>query len=422
MINKNENDMRIIILSFILAIVATLTATAQDINAWLQEQLNASADLRHVDYDEMYEKALQKGKGVDPLIRSLVVIDYCRAYGLDSLAIEMADFLLEKASNEQMERGIAAYLLDMKYRLALLQNRYDEIQRMASYINRRWRSNQKLMHRAGRWHRLAEEGKDVAPVRIVRSKDIVSLPFDRDSVGHVCVYGNVNKTEKQRFIIDTGMMSSTILFRKYVQKMGVRLLPDSIRASSATHPDVVYSMQLGIIDSLRIDGIKFCNLPVWVSDEAEEYDCVGFIGSPDLVRLEYMELSRDSLVFRYPLPKKKGETNFTMNPGARGERCICLPCTIDGHKSSLVLDTGSNSFLLPQQYAERTTGFFVEVGGMKMWLEAGMETHGFVPHTDSRGFWGQPLLWSFERLCFNFRDAHVDYVKKKDVEYTEYTY
>ena len=359
---------------------------------------------------------------MDPLIRSLVVIDYCRAYGLDSLAIEMADFLLEKASNEQMERGIAAYLLDMKYRLALLQNRYDEIQRMASYINRRWRSNQKLMHRAGRWHRLAEEGKDVAPVRIVRSKDIVSLPFDRDSVGHVCVYGNVNKTEKQRFIIDTGMMSSTILFRKYVQKMGVRLLPDSIRASSATHPDVVYSMQLGIIDSLRIDGIKFCNLPVWVSDEAEEYDCVGFIGSPDLVRLEYMELSRDSLVFRYPLPKKKGEANFTMNPGTRGERCICLPCTIEGHKSSLVLDTGSNSFLLPQQYAERTTGFFVEVGGMKMWLEAGMETHGFVPHTDSRGFWGQPLLWSFERLCFNFRDAHVDYVKKKDVEYTEYTY
>lgn len=414
--------MKKIILSFILAIVATLTATAQDINAWLQEQLNASADLRHVDYDEMYEKALQKGKDVDPLIRSLVVIDYCRAYGLDSLAIEMADFLLEKASNEQMERGIAAYLLDMKYRLALLQNRYDEIQRMASYINRRWRSNQKLMHRAGCWHRLAEEGKDVAPVRIVRSKDIVSLPFDRDSVGHVCVYGNVNKTEKQRFIIDTGMMSSTILFRKYVQKMGVRLLPDSTRASSATHPDVVYSMQLGIIDSLRIDGIKFCNLPVWVSDEAEEYDCVGFIGSPDLVRLEYMELSRDSLVFRYPLPKKKGEANFTMNPGVRGERCICLPCTIDGHKSSLVLDTGSNRFLLPQQYAERTTGFFVEVGGMKMWLEAGMETHGFVPHTDSRGFWGQPLLWSFERLCFNFRDAHVDYVKKKDVEYTEYTY
>ena len=93
--------------------VCFMQVSAQDINAWLQNQLNASADLRHVDYDEMYDKALQKGKGVDLLIRSLVVIDYCRAYGLDSLAITMADFLLENASNKQMERGIAAYLLDI---------------------------------------------------------------------------------------------------------------------------------------------------------------------------------------------------------------------------------------------------------------------------------------------------------------------
>ena len=84
--------------------VCCVQMSAQDVNAWLQEQLNASADLRHVDYDEMYDKALQKDKGVDPLIRSLVVIDYCWAYGMDSLAIEMADFLLEKASNEQMDR------------------------------------------------------------------------------------------------------------------------------------------------------------------------------------------------------------------------------------------------------------------------------------------------------------------------------
>ena len=414
-------DMKKVVMACLLSICFG-QISAQDINTWLQEKLNASADLRHVNYDEMYDKAMQKGNGVDPLTRSLVVIDYCRAYGLDSLAIVMADFLLEKANNEQMERGIAAYLLDMKYRLLLLQNRYSELGRMESYVHQRWKDNPKLMERAMRWHRLAEAGKNVQPVSIVRSKDVVSLAFERDSVSHICIDANVNETENQRFIIDTGMMSSTILFRKYAQQLGVRLLPDSIRASSATHPDVVYGMQLGIVDSLRIDGIKFCNLPVWVSDEAEAYDCVGFIGTPDLVRLEYMELSRDSIVFRYPLPKKKGEANFTMNPGYRGERCICLPCVIDGHESSLILDTGSNSFLLPPQYAERTEGFFAEVGGMKMWLEAGMYVHGFVPHSDSRGFWGQPLLWSFERLCFNFRDAHVDYIKKKDVKYTEYTY
>lgn len=393
---------------------------AQNVNDWLQAQLNASADLRHVDYDEMYAKAMQKGKDVDPLLRCLVVTDYCRAYGLDSLAIVMADFVLDNATNQQIEKGIAAYLLDLKYRLALLQNRYDEIERMACYVDRRWQEHPKMTEKASHWHRLATAAKDVGPVSIQRSKNTVSLSFERDSVKHICIRADVNQTKNQRFIIDTGMMSSTILFRKYACQMGVRLLPDSVKGSSATKPDIVYNMQLGIIDSLRIDGIKFCNLPVWVSDEKEEYDCVGFIGTPDLFRLEYMELSHENIVFRYPLPKKNEEANFTMNAGFRGERCICLPCTLDGHKSSLILDTGSNIFLLPQQYAERTEGFFAEIGGMKMWLEAGMYAHYFVPHADSRGFWGQPLLGAFERLCFNFRDAHVDYIKKKDVKFTEY--
>ncbi len=393
---------------------------AQDQNDWLQAQLNASADLRHVDYEEMYVKALQKDMGIDPLIKCLVIIDYCRAYGMDSLAIKMADFVLEKANNQQLEKGIAAYLLDLKYRLALLQNRYDEIEQMACYLDRRWQEDYKLMERASHWHRLAKEGKEIRPVSILRSKNTVSLAFEKDSAGHICFDANVNQVKNRRFILDTGMMSSTILFRKYARQIAVRLLPDSIKAISATYPDVVYSMQLGVVDSLRIDGIKLCNLPVWVSDETNEYDCVGFIGTPDLFRLGYMELSCDSIVFRYPLPEQKAEANFTMNAGKRGERCICLPCTLDGHDSSFVLDTGSNSFLLPRQYAEHKKGFFAEVGGVRMWLEAGMYAHGFIPFSDSRGFWGQPLLWSFERLCINFRDAHVDYIKKKDVKFTEY--
>jgi predicted aspartyl protease len=393
--------------------------SAQDVNNWLQEQLNASAELRHVNYDEMYAKAMLTDKGVDPLIRSLVVIEYCRAYGLDSLAIEMADYLLEKAPNQRIQ-GVVNYLLDMKCRLALLRNQYDELERMACYIDRRWQDKPKLMELARHWHRLASAGKDILPVSIQRTKNVVGLAFDRDSVGHICIDAKVNQAKGNRFIVDTGMMSSTILFQKYARQLNVRLLPDSIRASSATHPDIVYSMQLGIVDSLCIDGIKFYNLPVWVSDEVEEYNCTGFIGTPDLARLEYMELSRDSIVFRYPFPKNKKEANFTMNTGSKGERCICLPCNLDGHESSLILDTGSNAFLLPKQYANRKEGFFAEVGGMKMWLEAGMYAHGFVSYPDSRGFWGLPLLWSFERLCFNFRNAHVDYVKKKDVEYTEY--
>ena len=102
MINKNENNMRKIILSFILAIVATLTATAQDINAWLQEQLNASADLRHVDYDEMYEKALQKG-----ICRKLQDLDYFKSFRLDPFTVDWNDEI-GFAPRYLYERGMAA--------------------------------------------------------------------------------------------------------------------------------------------------------------------------------------------------------------------------------------------------------------------------------------------------------------------------
>lgn len=393
---------------------------AQDDNKWLEEQWNASVDLRHVDYEEMFEKAAQKDKDISLLLRLLVLVEYCRAYGMDSLTVANADLIFKIADNEHLDKGVDEYLLDIKYKIALLHNNYDKIEQMACYVDKRWQDKQRLKDKAIHWHRLAAAGKDIQPVSIQRSKNVVGMAFERDSVGHVCIRADVNKTKNQRFIVDTGMMSSTIILRKYANQIGVRLLPDSTRASSAMNPGVIYNMQLGIVDSLRIDGIKFCNLPVWVSDETGAYDCMGFIGTPDLSRLEYMELSKDSIVFRYPLPVQEAEANFTMNAGDKGERCICLPCTLDGHKSSLILDTGSNIFLLPKQYAERKDGFFAEVGGMKMWFEAGMLEHAYVPYPDSRGFWGQPLLWSFIRLCFNFRDAHVDYIRKKDVEYIEY--
>ena len=411
--------LRRVSLIFLLGL-ACCKASAQDINKWLEEQWNASADLRHVDYEEMFDKAAQKDENINHLLQLLVSVEYSRAYGLDSLTVAISDHILKIASNEHLEKGVAEYLLDIKYKLALLHNNYDEIERMGCYVDERWQDKQKLKDKAIHWHRLAAAGKDVQPVNIQRSKNVVGMAFERDSVGHVCIRADINNAKNQRFILDTGMMSSTIILRKYANQIGVRLLPDSTRASSAMNPGVIYNMQLGIVDSLRIDGIKFCNLPVWVSNETGAYDCMGFIGTPDLSRLEYMELSKDSIVFRYPLPKQVAKPNFTMNAGKNGERCICLPCTLDGHKSSLILDTGANIFLLPKQYAERKDGFFAEVGGMKMWLEAGKFTHAYVPYPDSRGFWGQPLLWSFKWLCFNFRDAHVDYIRKKDVEYTEY--
>ena len=42
-------------------------ASAQDDNKWLEEKWNASVNLRHVDYEEMFEKAAHKDKDISLL-------------------------------------------------------------------------------------------------------------------------------------------------------------------------------------------------------------------------------------------------------------------------------------------------------------------------------------------------------------------
>ena len=393
---------------------------AEDVNDWITQQLRHSLDLRFVDYDEMYNKAMNNEK-IDRLLYFLTLIDFCDAYGVDSLAVALIDTVLVKGSDEELKDGNAAYLLRKKYHKMLLQNRYDEIERMACYIESRWRNNSTLMGWASHWHMMAKAGKDIKPVSIRREKNVVRLAPDTSN-GYMMINAVVNQKKDARFMIDTGMMSSTILSRKLANQINVHMLPDSVFFNNAINLDATYSRQLGIVDSLHIEGITFYNLPVWVYDEVKEYECDGIIGSPDLTRLEYMELSPDSIIFRYPVPEGDKTPNFTMGAGIKGERCICLPYIIDGHKSSFILDTGSDSFMFPPQYTGRKEGFFMEIGKMKVWVEGKFKPHDFASHKDSHGILGRPILKSFERLCFNFRDAHVDYILKPDINHTEYHY
>ena len=393
---------------------------AEDVNDWITQQLRYSLDLRFVDYDEMYNKAMNNEK-IDRLLYFLTLIDFCDAYGVDSLAVALIDTVLVKGSDEELKDGNAAYLLRKKYFKMLLQNRYDEIERMACYIEGRWLNNSTLMGWASHWHLMAKAGKDIKPVSIRREKNVVRLA-PKNLNGHMCIKVDVNQFKDARFIIDTGLLSSTTISRKLAKKIGVRLLPDSVMVSTADDTNIQYYMYHGIVDSLKIDGITFYNLPVKVSDEVVGKSCDGMIGAPDLIRLEYMELSYDSIVFRYPVPENTGEANLVMNAGERGDRSITLPYTIDGHKGSFILDTGTDSFMLPPQYAERKEAFLVEIGGMNIWMEGKFEPHDYVPHMDSRSWLGRPILKSFERLCFNFRDAHVDYILKPDINHTEYHY
>ena len=210
-----------------------------------------------------------------------------------------------------------------------------------------------------------------------------------------------------------------ILYRQVANRVGVRLLPDSTLVLSGSAPDAAYSIQRGILDSLRLGDITIYNLPILVSDEPVRYDADGFIGTLDLARLEYMELSQDSITFRYPVPQRTEDVNFRMNAGDRGDRCIILSCVLDAHPFSFLLDTGADSFILPPQFAHRKNGVYAQVGGQSMWL-GGIHSHSFAPYSDSIGIFGSPLLGAFKKLCINFLDSHIDYIKKTDVDMIEF--
>ena len=351
-----------LIILLLFSCICTHTC-AQDMNDWLLEQIMASSELRHVNYQDMYDKAFQEGSKVNPLVKALVVIDYCRAYGLDSLTTKMIDYVLGTEKSQLLDKSVATYLFDTKFKLMLLQNRYDEIERMASIIDLHWNGNPQLEDWAVRWHQLANKGRYIAPVSIRRERDTVGIAFNKDIHGFMRVDADINQSKKRHLIIDTGLLTSSMLYRDFAEQAGVRLLPFSTTGSSASHPEDVFSVR----------SISSSYLP--------------------------------------PLPTDHAEANFTMNAGSKGERCICLPCTIDGEKSSFILDTGSNTFLLPAQYLQQTKEIPVGIGE-KEFMMTGSMCHAFVAKADSKGFWGRPLLNMFERLCFNFRDAHVEYVDK----------
>ncbi len=410
-----------IFLSLILLFTFGGQTKAEDVNDWILEQLNGSINFRHVNYEEMYTKIMDNSAKIARILSAMTFAEYCNAYALDSNTVNIIDIILEKYTDEELKGNNVSYLLDKKYYLMVMQNRYDEIERMACYIDSRWQRDPVMAKKAACWHQVAKEGKGIRPVSIRREKNVVRLA-PKNLNGHMCIKVDVNQFKDARFIVDTGLLSSTTISRKLAKKIGARLLPDSVMVSTADDTNIQYYMYHGIVDSLKIDGITFYNLPIKVSDEVVGKSCDGMMGAPDLIRLEYMELSYDSIVFRYPVPENTGEANLVMNAGERGDRSITLPYTIDGHKGSFILDTGTDFFMLPPQYAERKEAFLVEIDGMNIWMDGKFEPHDYVPHMDSRSWLGRPILKSFERLCFNFRDAHVDYILKPDVNHTEYHY
>lgn len=402
-------------LLFVLCMAVLPTLAQQNVNAWLLDRFEAARSWRQVDFEAMMDTAMLN-KDVDALLKCLVVIEYNKSFGADSTALIMVDWLLENGTNERI-KGVVDYLLDTKYKLARMQNRYDEIEEMANYLDRRWQENPDLKKKAEHWHRLAKAGRDIPPVTIRRRSDVTSLELYRQEKNRhlINVRADVGQTKDGRFIIDTGYTSSMMLYRHAAEKIGVRLLPDSTFVVSGRSPDTTYLMQMGVLDSVRIGDITLYHLPVCISDEPVKYEADGFIGTPDLARLEYMELSQDSITFRYPVPEKTDDVNFRMNAGDQGDRCIIMSGLLDAHPFSFLFDTGADWFIFPPRYASRKNGLYANIGGQTLWLE-NLFGHSFIPYEDSLGIFGSPLLMAFKKICFNFRDSHVDYVPKEDAD------
>ena len=230
----------------------TTMMLAQDLNEYLLDRLTASWQCRQVDYEDMTNVVLNNKDNLDSYLRGLAFVEIMRSEGNDSMTIKMIDKLFE-LYNDSRIAGMRDYLLDTKKRLLLLDNRYDEIREMANYVGKRWPDDTDLQQWVIRYKRLADAAKDTKPVilkwvknesRLAANKN---LTYQNDSLPFMTFNAKFNGVETDKLFMDTGLMTSMNIMRSFADKIGVRLLPDSLQMRSANRYGKVFNMQLGIL-------------------------------------------------------------------------------------------------------------------------------------------------------------------------------
>ena len=230
----------------------TTMMLAQDLNEYLLDRLTASWQCRQVDYEDMTNVVLNNKDNLDSYLRGLAFVEIMRSEGNDSMTIKMIDKLFE-LYNDSRIAGMRDYLLDTKKRLLLLDNRYDEIREMANYVGKRWSSDADMQQWVICHKRLADAAKDTKPVilkwvknesRLAANKN---LTYQNDSIPFMTFNARFNGVETDKLFMDTGLMTSMNIMRSFADKIGVRLLPDSLQMRSANRYGKVFNMQLGIL-------------------------------------------------------------------------------------------------------------------------------------------------------------------------------
>ena len=161
------------------------------------------------------------------------------------------------------------YLLDTKVRLLILNNRYVEVGKTADYVAKRWSQESDMQQWAIRHKRLAKAAKDVKPVIVKWEKDETrlvankNLTYQNESLPFMTFNAKFNGVESNKLFMDTGLMTSMNIMRSFADKIGVKLLPDTLQMQSANqygkvyppHPAVEQYHRDGHEPTPRVDGL-----------------------------------------------------------------------------------------------------------------------------------------------------------------------
>lgn len=201
----------------------------------------------------------------------------------------------------------------------------------------------------GRTHGLSALLKDAPGQRIDGAIALASTPLSHDAVGLPRIRIGVNGGEDEA-VVDTGA-GLTVLSAETARRLGVTLIDGDARVGNGVASTV--AVQAGIVDRMTIAGTTLRNVPVLVIDDdqltfpqAGGYRITSILGLPVLRALGRVRLDEASFTVEAPQPFDAARQNLYADSND-----LHVQARLGGRDVALFIDTGANSFILTQRFA-----------------------------------------------------------------------
>lgn len=283
--------------------------------------------------------------------------------------------------------------------------------------------------------------RDCSPMRIelpqgdaiiAMSNDRIVLNIKNDTIQRgTTMHVPITVNDKQyKAIFDTGA-GSTFMSKEFAQKVGVRLLTDSI----PIHSSITIYGQAGILDSMQIGDIVVRNIPVTINTDTtlNQVQDIDFLIGADVMTLlgEIQIFPHDGKMI---IPAK-----FTKKPTSgsnlyKDNRLLILKGESNGKSYNFLFDTGNGLASLSHSFYEsnkaeidakskrirRLTGgvgvveerdmlilpeWSFQIGGRNVVfrdISVGLEKNNLVPYA---GNIGMALVNQFNKVTINFNEC-----------------